>query len=67
MRKFRFIKPGYGVHSLSKHEREELRIDFDIDVKGFYVITSLTRREWEAILAGNVVGQNFRIKEASNE
>lgn len=49
VRKFRYIEPGHGVDSLTVHEKEELRIDFDIEVEDFYVIAPLTQKEWGRI------------------
>ena len=34
---------------LTDHEREELRMDFGIDVEGSYVLASLTKKEWADI------------------
>ncbi len=49
MRKFRYIKKGHGVESLSEHEIEELDMDYDIQTKGFYILAPLTKDEWDII------------------
>ncbi len=46
-RKFRYINKG--EFPLSDHEINELKVDFDIDVKGFYVLAPLTKKEWDLL------------------
>lgn len=50
MRKFRYIEEGHGKDSLSDHEREEIVMDFDIDIEDYYVLTVLTKEEWELVM-----------------
>uniref|UniRef100_A0A6M3LY94 Uncharacterized protein n=1 Tax=viral metagenome TaxID=1070528 RepID=A0A6M3LY94_9ZZZZ len=49
MRKFRYIEKGHNKDSLSVYEIDELKQDFDIDTKDFYVLAPLTKKEWEHI------------------
>jgi len=49
MRKFRYIKKGYGKDSLTDHEVREIDMDYDITTTGFYVLAPLTRDEWRII------------------
>ncbi len=55
-RDYRFIEKGSGGDSLSDHEAEELRGDFDIDTKGFYVVTVLTKAEWDNLIMAPAPG-----------
>jgi len=48
-REGRFIKGGHGSDTLTAHEVNELRIDFDIDTTGYYILAPLTKKEWELI------------------
>jgi len=48
-RLFRYIESGHGKDSLTQHEVDELAQDFDMDVDGFYVLTPLTKEEWDLI------------------
>jgi len=49
MRKFRYIEEGHGVDSLTDHEIDQLDVDFDMQVEGFYVLAPLTEMEWKFI------------------
>ena len=44
--KYRYIEQGHGDKSLTKHETDELAMDFDIDTKGLYILVALTKDEW---------------------
>jgi len=53
MRKFRYIEPGHGDDSLSNHEINELDMDFDIKVNGFYALMPVTKYEFGLLVSSS--------------
>ena len=49
MRKFRYIESGHGDDSLSNHETNELDVDFDIQVDGYYALMPVTKAEFNLL------------------
>ena len=53
MRKFRYIESGHGDDSLSNHETNELDVDFDIQVDGYYALMPVTKYEFGLLVSSS--------------
>lgn len=56
-RQFRYVEEGHGKDSLTFHEKMELLVDFDIHVGGYYVLTPVTKDEWDYLKRADERGE----------